>query len=193
MVIRLGSMVLRARWSPHIDWLAAMEDHILALPYLRTVTLETIDANESAEAAEKLPSLRASGKLRRRTCKEAWVIAQEALRNPVADAKIESVVSPLWYSDEYQKYERDCWCVALLCLYSFFTCIYLISSSCRLERSDKERKKLQKKMEEARRKAAEAQARAARRRDEMAASAQIGGSSNLDRPHLPVAESEVVQ
>ena len=72
------------------------------------------------------------------------------------------------------------------------TCIYLISSSCRLGRSDEEREELQKEIEEARREAAQAQATAAQG-DEMAASAQIDGSSSLDRPHLPVAESEVVQ
>ena len=79
MVLRLDTMTLEAYNPAYIDRIAAIEDHILALPRLRTVTLETIKAEESAELAEKLPKLRASEKLYRRTCEEAEAIAQEAL------------------------------------------------------------------------------------------------------------------
>ena len=118
MVLRLDTMALKAHHSAYIDRIAAIEDHILALPRLRTVTLETMKAEESVVLADKFPKLYASGKLRRQTCKEAWVIAQEALRNPVADSTTESVVSPLWYSDEYNVDKRNYWCVTLLCLAS---------------------------------------------------------------------------
>ena len=116
MVLRLETMALEAHDPAYIDRIAAIENDILTLPRLRTVTLETIEADESAELAEKLPRLHAIGKLRRRTCKEAQAIAQEALRPPAAGAKTEGIVSPLWFSDEFDEDDRDRWCVNRSCL-----------------------------------------------------------------------------
>ena len=192
MVIRLETMVLEARDPAYINRVAAIEDHIHAIPRLRTVTLETIKAKDSAELAEKLPKLRASGKLHRRTCKEAKAIAQEALRSPAGDGEIQGVLSPLWVSDD--EYQDECWwwCVKLSSLLTLLIDIYLIASLCRLKCSDEERKRLQNQIAEARRKAAEAQATAAQG-DEKAAPAHIDGSSNLGQAPSPVADSEVVQ
>ena len=110
IVIRLDTIVLQAGDPTYSDRLGFIEDRIRLLPYLQAVTLETIQEDESAELAVKLPMLRSSGKLRRRTCEEARTIAQDALRSSSGDSEIKGVVSPFWYSDEYKDKGRELWC-----------------------------------------------------------------------------------
>ena len=58
-----------------------MDDLMSLLPCLKTVTLETADARDVADLEERLILLRASGRVRRRTCEEAQQICRSVLTN----------------------------------------------------------------------------------------------------------------
>ena len=89
------------------DLTAGMDDHMAQLPALKTVTMETIMADECATLTDRLVSMHASGRLRRRTCEEAQKIAQAVERG---DRAYLEVVSPLWYSSNHAK-SREVWYV----------------------------------------------------------------------------------
>ena len=98
------------------DLLATLDNSIAQLPFLETLILETRSDSESAaaELMEKLPLLHGSGRVRRRTCKEAQRNAQEALRDPARYSKNDGVVSPLWFSDAFKGIPRETWCADAL-------------------------------------------------------------------------------
>ena len=98
--LRIAHIVIRPPpWEDYTNRIASIEAPMLALPRLETLTLETIDKEDSAELAERLATSRKRGILRRRTCKESWEIAQEAFKNPGSCSEEQGVVSPLWFTD----------------------------------------------------------------------------------------------
>ena len=84
--------------------------------------MESNDDAESAELAEKLVMLEGSGKLRRRTCKEAREIAVEAMRDPAKYLEHKGVVSPLWFSDDFHDTDRNEWYANVSHAPFFFQC-----------------------------------------------------------------------
>ena len=108
ILIRLDEAELERRNATYTDSIAAMQTHMIVLPYLQTVTLETTSEDESGKLAASLRLLQNNGKLRRRTCEAAQIIADN--RGEVGgNAGAESVLSPLWCSDDYTDYHRDRW------------------------------------------------------------------------------------
>ena len=100
--------------EPYIDVIASMEDHMVGLPYLRTVTLETKrEYQRRSELVERLDTHYRSGRLRLRTCAVAQRIVQSAQRD-LANLDHESVLSPLWYSRQYSNSVRERWYATLL-------------------------------------------------------------------------------
>ena len=86
--------------------LESMEPPLTQLPSLRTVALESPDADGYAGLAERLPALRAAGKVRTRTCNEAQQLGKEGKQ----DSGDEGAVSPLWYPGaERFSWERERW------------------------------------------------------------------------------------
>ena len=83
----------------YTDLVASAQSYMATLPYLQTVTLETMELAESTEMAERLTMLRGNGKLRRRTCQEAEAIVLEAFTNPTTNTDEQGILSPLWYPD----------------------------------------------------------------------------------------------
>ena len=110
---------------------------MLRLSCLRTVTLETVSIDESAQLAKKFPILHRHGKLSQRTGQEAQKIAEEALW-PTAVEYVEDsgVVSPFWFSDDYSDYNRSMWCVIVLLISTLRLASPLTISPSRLARSD---------------------------------------------------------
>ena len=116
IVIRINTFHSKIKDPTYADRIARIEQPIVTLPYLRTVTLETTDEEESTELVANLPLLHQSGKLRCRTCEQAQSTALEARRNPVSEVEDQAIVSPLWYSDRYKNDARSLWCVNVLFL-----------------------------------------------------------------------------
>ena len=112
IVVRLDVLRLQLEDLTYIDTIASIQEPSASLSCLRTVTVETTDEAENAEVVEKLPMLDHSGKLRRRTCKEAQTVAQEALQCPGYSEEW-GIVSPLWYLNEYEDWQRNQWCADL--------------------------------------------------------------------------------
>ena len=96
------------------DRISSVEGSVEMLPQLRTVTLETRSQEDSVGLVERLPTLRGSGKLHRRTHEEAQRMASKARQYLAGHAEEEGVISPLWYSEQYTDDERYFWCVGLL-------------------------------------------------------------------------------
>lgn len=98
--------------TPDGNILESMDAPMARLPALRTVTLETLDADGHAGLAEKLAGLHASGKVRLRTFEEAQQVAQAAVQNPRGYTEDQGVVSPVWHPDTGElKLHRGMWCV----------------------------------------------------------------------------------
>ena len=114
IVIRLDVPRSKREEPKYADAIASIQGPTAALFHLRTVTLETTDEADSAELVDKLALLSSSGKLRRRTCREAQQIAQVASRDPAGYDENQGVISPLWYSDEYSRHQREKWYVNAL-------------------------------------------------------------------------------
>ena len=85
-----------------------MDGPMMRLPFLRTVTLETMRTPDNTELLEKLALVRASGRARQRTCKQAEDAAHEAKSNPTYSEN-DGVVSPLWFSPRFDDSQRETW------------------------------------------------------------------------------------
>ena len=115
---RVTHMVLRldACWwtigKAHFlgNLLTSIDQSIARLPFLQAVTLETTSNYMSATLMEKLPLLQGSGRLRRRSCKEAQEIAREALSNPGGYSVDQGICSPLWLSNMSNGLTGKTWC-----------------------------------------------------------------------------------
>ena len=114
IVIRTYTRLLADEELSYADRIAStIEDHLLTLSHLQSITLETFGADkEDTELAGRLCVLRERGILYRRTCEESWQMAQEAVKNPTLRAEQHNIVSPMWYADESDN-DFDCsgWCV----------------------------------------------------------------------------------
>ena len=95
ILVRFDTLLLAQAAPAYMDTVTSMEMAMNVLPELRTVTLETIEEEESAELADRLDVLANSGKLRRRTCEEGQKITEEAQCN-LDHVGEWVVVSPLW-------------------------------------------------------------------------------------------------
>ena len=90
---------------------ASVEGPLTELRYIRAVTLETIDREESADLIDKFPIFHRTSKLHRRACKDSQELAQRASHDPDNYSENQGVVSPMWYSDDHEDWERRAWCV----------------------------------------------------------------------------------
>ena len=116
IVIRTDTCFLADEELSYADRIAStIENHLLTLSHLQSITLETRTIGEDEEDTEwagRLCVLRERGILHRRTCEESWQMAQEAVKNPTVSAEQHNIVSPMWLSDEFED-DFDCgrWCV----------------------------------------------------------------------------------
>ena len=165
VVIRLDTLQwIDEHENTPIGELACMDGPLSTLFYLRSVTLETIDKDESVELVQYLPLLRNSGMLRQRSCAEALEQARHARDETSHPDEVageqDHILSPLWYNlDEYTVHDRIRWSVfrGTWCLNS----IVLIASLYRLQRGPNEFEALERYLEatrqRCRRRAAETQ------------------------------------
>ena len=104
VVLRLDTDVCKKHSWAYSVAVAAMDEPLSHLPELQTVTLETPRVERSRHTAERLVRLTASGRVRRRTCEQAYRAAKRARINPDDYSDDRGVVSPLWHS-----YRKDRW------------------------------------------------------------------------------------
>ena len=119
--LRIAHIVIRINTSHHVrtkggsaspDQIASIEKHLLVLSHLQSVTLETNgEAEKTTKLAERLCVSSERGILYRRTCKESWDMALEAVKNPTFRAEQQNIVSPMWCSDRFDDVHCREWCV----------------------------------------------------------------------------------
>ena len=113
IVLRLDTADVSAERKSLANIVAAMGKRITGLLHLKTMTLETLHADGSADLVTHLRSLKAG--VRQRTCEEASNLAQTAIHSPGCIDE-QAIVSPIWYFRDRQPFinARNRWCVEIL-------------------------------------------------------------------------------
>ena len=117
--LRIAHVIIRINTRPGVsyaDRIASIENHLLILSHLQSITLETRTIGEDEEDTEwagRLGVSRERGILYQRTCEQSWKMTLEAVKNPTFRAEQQNVVSPMWISDRFDDDDCSRWCVTV--------------------------------------------------------------------------------